>query len=228
LRRRTPEVDGEPVASPYSEPMTLPLDSADEATVMEKSGAAGRALECDGEPYEGGGAFYDTGLATVQDTAQGALENYLSEDLGVVLPEVGYRVEREDDGRVLLSYDVDQRTKIAFIVADAVRDFEDRTGWGVESWAQCDPAELPGSVTEDLNIGVWEDSSGARVPVTTIQSFQGGEHCGWEDITFIHMGPAENPDQYLRDTTDELAEFLQTTYDSQAVLRADATDSGFR
>jgi hypothetical protein len=77
-------------------------------------------------------------------------------------------------------------------------------------------------------MALWEDSSGARVPVTTIQSFQGGEHCGWEDITFIHMGPAENPDQYLRDTTDELAEFLQTTYDSQAVLRADATDSGFR
>jgi hypothetical protein len=225
----TPEIDGEPVASPYSGPMSLPLVTADDATVMEKSGAAGRALECDGRPYRGDGGSYDTGLASVKSTAERALANYLREEgLRFVVPTEGYRIEREDDNRVLFSYDVGARTKIAFIVATTVRDFADDVGWGVESWAQCDPAELPDKVTEALNIGVWQDSSGARVPVTTIRSFTGSEHCNWENIKFIHIGPGDAPDQYLRDTTGELAEFLQTTYDAQAVLPADATDSGFR
>jgi hypothetical protein len=224
-----PEVDGEPVASPSSGPMTLPLVTADDATVMEKSGAAGLALECDGRPYRGDGGSYDTGLASVQSTAERALANYLREEgLRFVVPTEGYRIEREDDNRVLFSYDVGARTKIAFIVANTVRDYADDVGWGVESWAQCDPAELPDNVTEALNIGVWQDRSGARVPVTKIQSFTGSEHCNWENITFIHIGPGDAPDQYLRDTTGELAEFLQTTYDAQAVLPADATDSGFR
>lgn len=33
-------------------------------------------------------------------------------------------------------------------------------GAGIESWAQCDLAELPSSVTEALGIEVWEDTSG--------------------------------------------------------------------
>jgi hypothetical protein len=214
--------------SPYDGPMSLPLDSADDATVLERSGAAERAVECDGKLYQGGGGSYDTGLATVQSTAEQALDSYLSEEgLVHMLPAEGYRVEREDDGRVLLSYDVDDRTKVAFIVAGNVRDWEAHTGWGVESWAQCDPAELPDSVTEALDIGVWEDGSGARVPVTTIKSLHGAEHCGWQDITFLLMGPEENPDQYVRDTSGELAEHLWATFDADAELPGTATDTGF-
>lgn len=46
--------------------MSLPADYADKATVLERSGAAGRALECDGMPYSGGGGDYvDGGLESV-------------------------------------------------------------------------------------------------------------------------------------------------------------------
>jgi len=135
--------DVEPVASPYSGPMYVPIDDPDDASVIDRSGAAGRALECDGDPYNGGAGDYDTGLASVQGSAVRALETFLEEDLIEQLPAHGYRVERKNDRRVLFSYDVGKRTKVAFVVADGVRDYNDDEGWGVEAWAQCDPVELP-------------------------------------------------------------------------------------
>ena len=216
------------MASPYSGPMSLPVDHGDEASVLARSGAAGRAVECDGDPYNGGGADYDSGLASVQDSAEESLENFLTEEgWEGQLPSEGYRVEREDDGRTLLSYDVAGRTKVAFIAADGVRDYDDDRGWGVESWAQCDPAELPADVTEALGIGVWQDATGRRVPESRIRSFQGPEHCDWQDITFLHIGPEADAEQYLRDTGGELAEVLRTTYEANAVLPESAIDTGF-
>ncbi len=58
-------------------------------------------------------------------------------------PDHGYRVERAERDRVLYSYDVDGRTKVAVVVA---KDQRDRPGWGPETNASCDPAELPESL----------------------------------------------------------------------------------
>ena len=218
--------EGDPVPSPYDGPMTLPIDHGDEASVAERSGAAGRALECDGKPHDGGGADYDSGLASVQHSATKALQNQFDENgWGNTLPDEGYRIEREDDGRVLMSYDVDQRTKIAFIAYDRIKDFNHDTGWGIEAWAQCDPSEFPTSVTDSFDEDIWEDTTGKRVPVTTVTSFKGAEHCGWQDITFvIHADGTE----YLRDVRGLLNKFLLTTYDGSADLPKDATDTGLR
>jgi hypothetical protein len=221
-------VQADPVAAPYDGPMSLPPDHRDEATVQERSGAAGRALECVGDPFAGGGASYDSGLESVQDSAADALTNLFEEDYVGDLPKDGYRVEREDDGRVLLSYDVGGRTKIAFVVSQDVQDFNGDTGWGVETWAECDPSELPASVTDDLDIDVWEDASGRRVPVTRIRSFQGAKHCDWQDITFLHLGPDRGGEEYVSDRHGEFTELLRTTFDGSATLPTDATDTGFR
>ena len=221
-------VQADPVSAPYDGPMSLPADHRDKATVQERSGAAGRALECAGDPYDGGGASYDSGLESVQDSATDAVTNLFEEDYVGDLPKDGYRVEREDDGRVLLSYDVGGRTKIAFVVSEDVKDFNGDTGWGVETWAECDPSELPASVTDDLDIDVWEDASGRRVPVTRIRSFQGAQHCDWQDITFLHLGPDRGGEEYVSDRHGELGELLRTTYDGSATLPPDATNTGLR
>jgi hypothetical protein len=75
-------VEGEPGTSPYDGPMSLPIDHADEASIEDRSGAAGRALECAGEPFLGGGADYDSGLASAQGSADTALANLFAEDFG--------------------------------------------------------------------------------------------------------------------------------------------------
>jgi hypothetical protein len=87
--------------------------------------AAVAALECDGKtPYQRGEGVYDDGLATVQASAEAALDDYMRESgLSFSTPSDGYAVEREQDGRVLFSYDVDGRTKVSMFAADSVRDW---------------------------------------------------------------------------------------------------------
>jgi hypothetical protein len=208
--------------------MHVATSHADDATVEERTGAAGRALECDTAPYTGGPAEYDIGLASVQGSAEEALSNYFAEEYPLPAPQQGYRVERADDGRVLFSFDVAQRSKVVFIAADGVVDFDGDRGWGIETWAECDPSELPAEVTEALGIQVWHDAAGNRVPVTVIRSSQGPEHCDWQDITFLHIGPQRDAEEYLRDTTGELADLLSTTYDGAATVPRNATDTGLR
>lgn len=224
----TIDTNAKPVASPYTGPMTLPRSFADEATVLERGGAAARALECSGKPFEGGGGSYDGGLESAQDTAAEALENFLEkEGWKDYLPNSNYHVEREDDDRILLSWDVDERTKLAFIAWDDIHDYEGDTGWGIESWAQCDPAEFPDDVAEDMGYRVWEDADGHRVPVTTVYTYFGSEHCNETATMFLQLG-GDDGVQFVRDRTGELADHLRTTYDRHTTLPDDATDTGFR
>jgi hypothetical protein len=218
------------VANPYDGPMQLEPDHSDNASVLERSGAAGRALECEGKPFNGGGGDYvDGGLQSVQDSPDEALQNWLEEESWGALPKSPYVVERDDGDRVLLSYDVHDETKIAFIAADGIRDYNDDTGWGIESWSQCDPAELPEEVSADLGYDVWEDASGERVPIAEVRASPGPEHCDWQDITILHLGPDDrNVPTYLRDTKGKLADSTTTTYDGAAALPEDATSTGFR
>lgn len=211
----------------YAGPMTLPLDYSDTAGVMERSGAAGRALECDGTPFDGGGGDYDSGLATTQSSAEAALSNLFKEDPPTYPPHDGYRVERRGDGRVLFSYDVDGRTKVAFIAADDIRDWDHHTGWGVESWAQCDPAELPDGATGSFALDVWTDAAGVRAPVSVIRSYQGPAHCDWQDVTFLELGPEGHATTYLRDPHGTLADFVRTSYSKAVLLPKEAVDTGY-
>jgi hypothetical protein len=228
-------VNGEAGTAPYDGPMSLKRDYSDDAGVVARSGAAGHALECAGAPYDGGGGDYaDGGLESVQDGAEEALANYFDEEgFGRSLPVEGYRVERRDGDRVLLSYDVGGRTKVAFVVADGISDWKHHTGWGVEGWAQCDPAELPEAFTDHLDLQVWTDAAGARVPVTQVVSFPGAEHCDWQDITFLRLGDdptgvdRDRLEEYLRDTTGELRQLESSAFSDHAQLPADAKDSGW-
>ena len=97
------------------------------------------------------------------------------------LPDDGYRVERVDGDRVLLSYDVGDRTRVAAVVRDGITDYNDDTGWGVESWSSCDPVELGADVAEDLGFELWTDAEGDPVPTSDVTSFPGPEHCDWQD-----------------------------------------------
>ncbi|WP_243058380.1 hypothetical protein [Nocardioides sp. SR21] len=224
-------LEADPAGAPYDGPMFVELDYRDRATALEASGAAGLALECAGDPRRGGGAGYDDGLVEVQDSAQDALDNWLEEEWAA-MPDDGYRVERVDDGRALLSYDVGEQTKAAVVVHDDVTDYQDDTGWGVEAWATCDPAELGVEVAEDLGFEVWEDSAGSPVPTSEVVSFPGAEHCDWQDLTWLWVGKRTDWDRtydaYLGGDSGELSDYLTTTPDSSATLPAHATDTGWQ
>lgn len=217
----------EPATDPYRGPMRLPQDFGDRASVAERGGAAARALQCDTVPYSGGGGDYDGGLETVQDGPADALQDWLEEQGVVSVPDSGYRVEREADGRVLLSYDIAGNTKAAVVVADEVRDWRDRTGWGVESWAGCDPVELPGEILDAVGAEVWEDGDGRPVPVAKVRSY--GDWCGVSDVTVLQVGPEWRRDQqWWRDPEGHVSSGLARRYEADAVLPADAEGTGWQ
>lgn len=188
-----------------------------------ESGAAGLALECDGDVFAGGfGGNWSAGDGG--STPAEGLEAYFEIEQPDV-PRSGYRVEREEKGRVLFSYDVDGRTKAAVVVA---KDQPDRPGWGPETTASCDPAEFPASFTDDLGWEIWTDGHGRRLPVTTVHGSEGSEHCGWQSARFLALGEGKKGALYARDPQGVLSGLLTAPYDGDATLPEGARDTGYR
>ena len=216
------------VDRPYDGPLQVSHDP-DSASLRERSGAAGLALECDGRTYAGsGGGFANHGIGTAQGDAREALEDFQDQAGFLDIPQDGFVVERVEGDRVLFSYDVGERTRIAYIAAGGLRDPEGEIGWGIESWASCDPAELPADVSRELGVRVWHDQAGDPVPVARLTHHPGPEHCGWQDVTFLSAG-GPGGTQYVADRSGEFAGegLLRTTYDGDVVLPDDATDTGY-
>ncbi|WP_445284437.1 hypothetical protein [Streptomyces sp. DSM 118148] len=216
-------VRGTPPATPYAGPLNVPTRDADGSgprALREGSGAAGRALECDGEIYAGGGPD-GWSRADGGDTPEDGLRLHF--DLfDPVQPRHGYRVERAETDRVLYSFDVRGRTKVAVVVA---RDQPGRPGWGPETNASCDPAELPARYTEAEGIEVWTDRGGRRVPVRRLSGSDGPEHCGWQSARFL----AVDGRTYARDPEGALARdgLLRAPYRAHVPMPAAARDTGY-
>ncbi|MFC8427850.1 hypothetical protein [Streptomyces sp. NPDC057253] len=210
-------VDGTAPSSPYAGPLDVPTRELDEHGAYASrlaSGAAGRALECDGEISVGNGPEGWSEADGGADPEQG-LRLYV--DLfSPQAPGSGYRVERRERDRVLYSYDVDGRTKVAVVVA---KDQKDRPGWGPETSASCDPSELPASFTDSHGIEIWTDRAGRRVPSAEVSSHAGDDHCGWQRVHFLELDG-----MYARDPEG----VLTGGYADDVRLPADARDTGYR
>ncbi|WP_405915331.1 hypothetical protein [Streptomyces sp. NBC_00728] len=219
-------VKGTPPASPYAGRLDLPFkESPDggEREAGEASGAAGRALECDGSIHAG-----DTGDGWSKRDGGSTPEEGLKAYFDIYQPEVpdyGYRTERRAGDRVLFSFDVEGRTKVAVVVA---KDQPRRPGWGLETSASCDPSELPASYTESKGYEIWEDREGRRVPTTKVSSAAGGEHCDWQSAHFLDLGSGRNSRQYVRDPRGLFGnESLKAEYDGDVRMPAGARDTGY-
>ncbi|MFF8970098.1 hypothetical protein [Streptomyces sp. NPDC014995] len=220
-------VEGTPPASPYGGPLEVPTEELDEDTPQAlrlASGAAGRALECDGEIYEGGGPDGWSGRDAGDSPEEGLRLYFHMFDPEV--PRRGYRVERGSADRVLYSFDVGGRTKVAVVVA---RDQRDRPGWGPETHASCDPAELPAEFTNSSWYEIWTDDSGERQPVARIHTSAGAEHCGWQQARFLTLGRGADARTYVRDPDGVLEPgMLDAPFDGDVRMPADAHDTGYR
>ncbi|MEV5528299.1 hypothetical protein [Streptomyces prunicolor] len=211
-------VAGTPPATPYAGPLYVAATDSDE------SGAAGRALECDGKMYAGGDAeTWSKGDGG--KNPEGGLRAYFDIEQPDV-PRTGYRVERRADGRVLFSYDVGGRTKVVVVVA---KDGKNRPGWGPETSASCNPAELPASFTKAHGYEIWTDKDGHRLPTTVVSTSPGAAHCDWQKAHFLETGDGKNARLYARDPDGVLeAGMLTASYDGDVRMPASARDTGYR
>ncbi|MET7289533.1 hypothetical protein [Streptomyces sp. NPDC005573] len=216
-------VEGTAPAVPYSGPLDVPARETDgrgAAALHLASGAAGRALECDGPIFEGGGPDgwnESDGGGSPEEGLRLFFDMYEPS-----LPDHGYRVERRAAGRVLYSFDVGGRTKVAVVVAE---DQKDRPGWGPETDAACDPAELPARDAAELGWEVWKDRAGKRVPVSRLSSSSGAEHCGWQSARILDVDGHE----YARDPGGVLRGdgLLEEPYRPDVPMPAGARDTGY-
>ncbi|WP_392667767.1 hypothetical protein [Streptomyces sp. LN785] len=224
-------IEGSPPAAPYRGPLYVPsrtVETDGPQARKAESGAAGRALECDGDIYAGGGSepwSKGDGGATPEE----GLKLYFEIEQPDV-PRYGYRVEHEEAGRVLYSFDVHRRTKIAVVVA---KDRKGRPGWGPETSARCDPAELPSSYTDKQPYRVWTDRDGHRVPISRLNSSAGAEHCDWQDADFLELDAGSDEGSadrkvYARDPMGVLPSgMLTSAYDGDVVMPAGAHSTGY-
>lgn len=214
------------VAAPYDGPLDLPHDYSDTAGVLARSGSAGAALECEFDPAEGGGGENGKELESVAKSPEAALGAFVKGSMA--MPRDGFVVEAVEGERVLYSYDVDERTVAAVVVAGDRTDWEGDQGWAVAAWATCDLAEFPDGAVEGAWQQVWQDASGSRLPTSTVMSYRGAEHCDWQEIVFLALGEEADGVTYVRDAAGELDRWLQGTFSSDAVLPARATNTGYR
>lgn len=210
--------EGAPVEDPYDGPLYLRVAEPDHPDPLVRAGAAGRALECSGQPYAGS-TGRNWGVTSGLATPTEALEAFIGND-GALVPRGGYRLERETQNRVLFSYDMSGDTKVAVIVAENTEG----VGWSMETFAECDPAELPDAVTDELGIDVWVNEKNERVPITTIQSSRGAEHCDWGSATFLSLGDYI----FVKDPQGVLPqESLSGPFVPDIALPEDAEDTGY-
>ncbi len=210
--------------APYSGSLDIPVTEPDSENPLERSGAAGQALECAGAVATGG--LYEEGLDDRFSSPSEALQAFLEAGIGPV-PHQGYRVEVERATRALLSYDVDGRTHAAVVVVKDETPRDPELLWGVETFAACDPAEFAPSADDDFPFRVWSNRDGQRVPTTEISSSFGAEHCGWQTVTFLSLGRRQfvaDPEGALRNLEIK----MQTSYRADTVLPPDAVDTGYR
>lgn len=218
-----------PPGKPYNGPLHVPIGSTkDTASVLDRSGAAGRVLDCRYPPYGGGQGVYDDGLTDVESSYVDAAEEFIGPNNdGGTLPSTGYRVERSAGNRVLLTFDVRGRTKVAIILRNGITDYRDEVGWGVETWAACDPAEFPAATIAALDLGVWQDRGGRPAPLARVESYPGQGWCDYAGVTFVQTGGYPHEQVYVRDTDHQLTRYLRLAYDGDAALPPAAVDSGY-
>ena len=208
--------------SSLSTPRPVPNDP----DPLARSGAAGRKVACDGPLHLGSWAPDFGGPSVGAEDPQGALQAFLEQGF-FGLPGDGYEQVATQAGRVLFTYTVDSHPKVAVIVADSAvvdEQLSVEEGWGIEVFATCDPAEYAPDTDGELGQTVWTDGDGNRVPTSTITSFRGPDHCGWQSVTFLHLKDR----QYLRDPQNLLTDETIRPYDGDVQLPADATDTGYR
>lgn len=210
--------------TPYAGPLFIGPAEARNDTERQ-TGAAGRVVECttqvsgDFRPgrYEGGetGGTPESGLETGLD--EGAFDG----------PQQGYLLERQEGDRALFIYRVDGVAKMAIVLLDGPA-LGAPAGWHPESWAHCNPSELPDKALRTGGLEIWTDAEGRRVATDQIQSGRGAEHCGWTAMTFLTLNDDQEHQYVRRAKREYVGDYFDERYRAAVPLPKDAIDTGYR
>jgi hypothetical protein len=189
-------------------------------------GRAREALSCPGRPWQQGSGNYDSGPESVQDDALKALDDWLDEE-GGLLPDIDVEESGRRGREVLFTWREGETRLGAFVVHEGMDGTDGDRGWGVYSYAYCDPAFWPPGMSDTAGYQVWVNADGDRVPTSLIYSFPGPEHCDWQESTFLFLGNEGRDGIFLGHPGPDFADYLQTTYAAHAERPGEARDTGY-
>jgi len=188
---------------------------------------APEAVDCAGPPYRQGHGDYESGLEKVTDDARKAVDSYLDEE-GFGLPDITYDETARHGGTALFTWTEGGAVLGAFVVGDGMDDVEGHHGWGVTSYAVCDPAQWPPAKVDEVGLQIWSDADGDPVPTLLIHAEAGPEHCDWQEMTFLYLGKGGRGSEFYGTPPGELQKHLTTTYASHTELPPAALDTGYQ
>ncbi len=142
--------------------------------------------------------------------------------LSAEFPRLPYAQQRLSGDRVLFTYAVGGKVKIAITVGPNPSE----KGYVWLQSAECDPAELPPSADAFHHVEVWSDAAGKRVSTNVVfgqPTFPGRPDCAGVSFLFLGRG-----DRYVRDPHKTFTGEMHGRYDAADALPDDAVDTGFR
>lgn len=194
----------------------------DEPTPSWVSDLAGQ-LDCDGAVVDVGQEVpAEPGPMEPAGTPAEALERLLAVGLYAWLPAEGFEPPHIEGAWAAHRYLVDGRLKVMLVSTNHFPGIPEDVGWEVVGLRACDPAEFDpdDGLTDDTRL--WLDAEGLPVAATVIFSRPGPGHCGWEAVTFLHLGDV----LYLRDPEGALDESTNQRYAEVEAMPADALGTG--
>lgn len=217
--------------TPYAGPLVATPTEAQRAHPSEWPGAAGAVVRCS-SPAHGQTVLGTNTEGAVGSDPRDAIEVRIGEGLFLDAPNDRLALERDDGDRVLFTTSYDGVARQAIIVRNGPSGpgtgAKDGRGWYVESFAACDLADFPESVSAAHGVQVWSDRDGARVPTTTVVSAAGPEHCAWQDMTFLTFGGAtRDARSYIARPSPDLHDYFDLPYREHVHVPAGATDTGY-
>lgn len=180
-------------------------------------------LDCDGPIVDVGqevGA--DPSPFDPAPSPERAIEGLLESGMYAWLPAGGFEPPQVEGHWALHRYLVVGRLKVIAVSTNAFPEVPDERGWEVVGLRACDPSEFdPGNGLSD-GTTLWLDAGGRLASTRQIFSRLGPEHCGWEEIVFLHLDRV----QYLRDPDGLLADLTVGPFRTVDALPAAAIDTG--
>lgn len=186
-------------------------------------GRAREALDCAGKPWQQGAGDYDSGLEKVQGDARDSVESWLEEE-GALVPDISIDEAGRQGQSVLFTWSEDGDRLGAFVVHDGMDDVEGNHGWGVASYAFCDPSFWPEAVATGAGYQIWTDGSGAPVLTGLVYSMAGSPDCGGEQMTFLYLGR----DVFYGHPDEGFRQYATVPYAEHVAVPADARDTGYQ
>lgn len=220
-------VAGPPSATPYDGPLYVEVTPPPPGQDPEPSGAALPIVQCtfdpnagtNDQPYE----FKEAGSSP--EKALTATTNYQVHTAG----RSGLIKAREEKERVLFTLEVAGATKLAAIVRHGPIGYHsERTGWYLESWAVCDPAEFPDpSVIGMGDLQIWTDAQGERVP--TYRIFTSDDTDCLPGTTWLKLdgGDFEGGQTYVRGAGPEYADWFAEEWVESMTRPPEAEPTGY-